>query len=345
MKKIVITGGAGFIGSHVVDHFVENFPQAKVLVLDKMTYAADIRNIMPLISEKRAALQVGDVCDLDTCVRAVTGADLVIHAAAESHVDNSFDNSLEFTKTNVVGTHCVMEACRREGVPKVIHVSTDEVYGEVFDGHADENAPLRPTTPYSASKAAAEMIVNGYLRSFKMPIVTVRANNIFGTRQFPEKIIPKFALLLLTGKSLTLHGTGQNRRHYLAARDFAAALEMLAAHGEIGRYYNIGTTEEYTNIQMAHMVCHVFGLNPDKTITFIPDRPYNDARYAVDWSEIAAMGWKPQRSLVSEIPALARWYADNFFRYGDPSSMVRRPAVETMDGFSFEPAARAAANG
>src|SRR5687767_9333716 len=151
VKKIVITGGAGFIGSHIVEHFAREYPHAEILVLDKMTYAADIRNISHLLVDERIQLLVGDICDLSTCRRAVEGADLVIHAAAESHVDNSFGNSLEFTRTNVVGTHCLMEACRQSKTPRIIHVSTDEVYGEVVTGTADENALLKPTNPYSAS--------------------------------------------------------------------------------------------------------------------------------------------------------------------------------------------------
>ncbi|MCB9978089.1 MAG: dTDP-glucose 4,6-dehydratase [Rhodospirillales bacterium] len=325
MKRIVVTGGAGFIGSHIVDHFCEAFPDATVVVLDKMTYAADIRNILHGIESRRVELVVGDICHLESCLRAVRGADLVIHAAAESHVCNSFDNSFEFTRTNVLGTHCLMEAARQAGVPKIIHVSTDEVYGEVVEGSAHEDSPLRPTSPYSASKAGAEMIISGYLKSFRLPVVTVRANNIFGTRQFPEKIIPKFTLALLTGKSLTLHGSGQNRRHYLCARDFARALEILATKGEIGGIYNIGTVEEYTNIEMAGLLCGLFGLDANEVITFVDDRPFNDFRYAVDWSKISALGWEPRRSLRRALPEVVQWYADNFFRYGPASSMVRRP--------------------
>ena len=160
--KALITGGAGFIGSHIVERFVELYPKSHIVVLDKMTYAADIDNILPLVHDARIQLIVGDIVDPGTCERAVKGAELVIHAAAESHVDNSFDNSYEFTKTNVAGTHCLIEASRRAGVHKFVHVSTDEVYGEVLTGKADEDTVLRTTNPYSASKAAAEMIINGY---------------------------------------------------------------------------------------------------------------------------------------------------------------------------------------
>lgn len=341
MNKIVITGGAGFIGSHIVEHFARSYPAANIVVLDKMTYAADIRNILPLMREKRFQLIVGSVCDLDTCLRAVKGADLVIHAAAESHVDNSFGNSLEFTNTNVVGTHCLMEACRHEKVSRIIHVSTDEVYGEVISGTADENALLRPTNPYSASKAAAEMIISGYLRSYKIPLVMVRANNIFGIRQYPEKIIPKFMISLMMGRKLTLHGNGQNRRHYLSAWDFAEALDTLARFGEIGACYNIGTVEEYTNFEMASMISSLFGLDVEETATFVQDRPFNDFRYAVDWSQMAALGWKPKRFLRDELPVLAQWYADNLSRYESTAKTVRRPIGKTVDlsGDSFVDAA------
>lgn len=341
MKKIVITGGAGFIGSHIVDYFSESYPGAAVTVLDKMTYAADIRNLLGLIEKKRIQLLVGDICDLETCVRAVKDADLVIHAAAESHVDNSFGNSLEFTRTNVVGTHCLMEACRQAGTQRIIHVSTDEVYGQVITGVVNEQASLKPTNPYSASKAGAEMIISGYRLSYGLPVVTVRANNIFGIRQYPEKIIPKFLLQLMTGNKLTIHGNGQNRRHYLSAVDFARALDTVARFGELGNIYNIGTTEEYTNLEMAGMLCGLFGLNAEETITYVQDRPFNDFRYAVDWSQIASLGWAPSRSLVNELPAIALWYTDNAERYGAEINIVRRPVVSMLA--SEKEARRAAA--
>jgi dTDP-glucose 4,6-dehydratase len=315
MKKIVITGGAGFIGSQIVERFVDSNPDAKIVVLDKMTYAADVRNILHLMTDRRIELKVGDICDLQTCMRVMEDADLVIHAAAESHVDNSFGNSFEFTKTNVAGTHSVMEACRLARVPKIIHVSTDEVYGEVPSGAADEDTVLKPTNPYSASKAAAEMIVNGYRQSFKIPLIVVRANNIFGIRQFPEKIIPKFIISLLMGHKVTIHGNGNNKRHFLSAHDFAGALELLVKKGEIGGCYNIGTTEEYKNIEIARMICGVFGLDPEQHITFVTDRPFNDARYAVDWGKIKALGWKPHRTLHAELPSIVQWYIENIERY------------------------------
>lgn len=315
MKKIVITGGAGFIGSHIVDEYVENYPNAKIVVLDKMTYAADIRNVQRHIGNKNFDLIVGDICDLATCEQALEGADLLIHAAAESHVDNSFGNSLVFSQTNVVGTHCLMETCRKLKTPKIIHVSTDEVYGEVLEGEAHEEALLKPTNPYSASKAAAEMVIRGFMQSFNLPVIMIRANNMFGTRQYPEKIIPKFILMLNNDEKLTLHGNGENKRHFLAVRDFTNALMILTNKGEIGECYNIGTTQEYQNIEMAKMLCDLFNKSEDDYITYVEDRPFNDGRYAVNWDKITALGWKPKISLEEQMPEIIKWYVERAERW------------------------------
>lgn len=324
MNKIVVTGGAGFIGSHIVEMLLERYPQAKVTILDKMTYATNIRSILHLASDPRVNLIVGDICEMYTCQKAVKDANLVIHAAAESHVDNSFSNSLEFTRSNTLGTHTLIEACRVLNVPRIIHISTDEVYGEIIEGSADEYYPLKPTNPYSASKAAAEMIVQGYLQSFKLPVVILRANNIFGIRQYPEKIIPKFIMTLMRGEKLTLHGTGKNTRHYLSAHDLMKALILLIEKGKMGECYNIGTVEEYQNLDVAGMICGLFGLKTEDHITFVTDRPFNDARYAVDWDKISALGWKPQSNLKAELAAVAAWYAEHFDLY-EIKPAVRQP--------------------
>ncbi|HEX6706037.1 MAG TPA: GDP-mannose 4,6-dehydratase [Albitalea sp.] len=333
MTSIVITGGAGFAGSHIVDEVCRTCPDDRVLILDKMTYAGDVRNVYHHVFSNRAQLMVGDIADLDVCRRAVKDARLVIHAAAESHVDNSFGNSLEFTRTNVLGTHSLMEACREARVPKIVHVSTDEVYGEVMEGAVDEAAALKPTNPYSSSKAAAEMILRGYTQSYRMPIVTVRANNLYGTRQFPEKIIPRFICHLLVGRKLPLHGNGQNRRHYLSAIDFARAVSFIAEHGDIGEIYNIGTKEEYTNLQVASMLAGFFGVDPDSVCEFVPDRPFNDARYSISWDKLSAKGWSPQNSLRKDIGRLVQWYETHLWRFAElfGGSVVprrRRPAED-----------------
>jgi UDP-glucose 4,6-dehydratase len=311
MRKILITGGAGFIGSHICETICASFPDSEVVVLDKMTYAADFRYIMDLVATNRMQLVVGDICDYRLCHKMVEGCELVIHAAAESHVDRSFHSSILFTQTNALGTHTVMEACRVASVPRIIHVSTDEVYGEVLSGDCTEAQMLNPTNPYSASKAAAEMIVNGYIHSFKLPVVIVRANNIFGTRQYPEKLIPRAIMSLLTGRKIPLHGDGSNVRHYLSAYDFADALALLARKGKIHEVYNIGAKEEYTNKDIVRLICRELNADFDASVRFVTDRPFNDRRYAISWEKISELGWKSQRRLKDELPSIITWYRDN----------------------------------
>lgn len=315
MDNILITGGAGFIGSHVTELIVTEFPDARIVILDKMTYAADERNLAGVLDGDRRSLKQGDICDFELCTALTQDVDCIIHMAAESHVDNAFGNSLEFTRSNTLGTHTLLEAARLNDVPLFVHVSTDEVYGEIHEGAFDEGSMLNPSNPYSGSKASAEMIVNSYKHSFKSPVIVVRSNNIFGIRQFPEKIIPKFAMQALTGRKMTLHGDGSNRRRYLEAQDFALALVLLVREGGIGEIYNVGSEEEYANIDIAKMICAHFGLDAEKNIEFIPDRPFNDSRYSVDFTKIGKMGWRPERKFKEELPTILAWYEENRDRY------------------------------
>lgn len=313
-NKILITGAAGFIGSHVYDHFSVIFPDSQINILDKMTYAANIKNI-PLILEKpNHNLIVGDLTDFDICLNATKGVDLVINLAAESHVDNSFNNSIIFSRSNALGTHTLMEACKQNKVKKIIHVSTDEVYGENIDTAFMEEDRFNPTNPYSASKAAAEMIVKSYFTSFNLPVIVVRANNIYGVRQFPEKIIPKFTIRCIDGQALELHGDGSNLRHYLAASDFAKALEVLISKGKNGEAYNIASNLELSNEEVAKLIISHF---PDKEIKidYVTNRPFNDSRYAVNDDKLRSLGWSPERSLVDDIPEIISWYKINSHWY------------------------------
>lgn len=317
MPKIVITGGAGFIGSHVAERVRKEYPDAKMVIFDKMTYAADYENISHILKRDEVRLIVGDICDLELCRRVLDGADLLIHLAAESHVDNSFGDSLLFTKTNTLGTHTLLEACRVTSVPKIIHISTDEVYGEVPVGEVDETARLLPTNPYSASKASAEMLVMSYMKSFNLPVVRVRANNIIGIRQYPEKLVPRCCLSLIRGEKIPIHGNGKYLRHYLAVEDFAESVILLIHKGTIGEAYNVGSKEEYTNLEVATMICQEFGALLDNCVEFVTDRPFNDQRYSVSTAKISELGWHTQRSLQNQLPELVKWYKINEFRYRD----------------------------
>lgn len=317
MKKIVVTGGAGFIGSHIVDFMIKKYPAAKIVVLDKMTYAADFRYLSQHSNNSNFQLIVGDICDYNTCRAALTSTDVLIHAAAESHVDNSFSNSIEFTKTNTVGTHCLMEASLSQNVKKIIHISTDEIYGEVVSGSVDESGPYAPTNPYSASKAAAEMVVRAYWKSFRLPVVMVRANNMFGSRQFPEKLIPKSILSLHSGEKISLHGSGLNQRTFLSVHDFCNAIDLLVKQGSIGEIYNVGTEEEYRNKDIAEAVCKIFEKDFADNIKYVEDRPFNDARYSVNYKKIMDLGWAPTRTLAEELPDIVSWYRKRVKNYFD----------------------------
>lgn len=314
-SRILVTGGAGFIGSHIVDHFLADPEIERVVVLDKMTYAADYSHIRQHSEDPRLQLVVGDLIDFEACRKALFDVELVVHAAAESHVDNSFESSLIFTKSNVLGTHTLLQAAHSLGVQKFIHISTDEVYGEALDKAVTEDGRFNPTNPYSASKAAAEMIVNGYIQSFNFPACIVRANNMFGVRQFPEKLIPRSLIRLLAGQKVQLHGDGRNQRTYLSVRDFCRALEVIIHSGVNHEIFNIGTNQEYTNIAVAEMLCELVGLNREENLELVADRPFNDRRYLIDDSKLRLMGWSPHVLLKEELPSILEYYQSRFSYY------------------------------
>ena len=324
MYNIIITGGAGFIGSHVFERVVQEYPDAVITIIDKMTYAASIENISTVLLHRHHKLCVGDICDMELCLRLTRNADCVIHLAAESHVDNSFGNSLHFTHSNTLGTHTLLESCRQNQVARIIHISTDEVYGETYEKEHIETDQLNPSNPYSASKAAADMIVNSYIHSFKLPIIIARANNIFGIRQFPEKIIPKFIMQGLLGQKFTLHGNGRNRRRFLSAPDFADAIVLLLQEGSNGKIYNVGSAEEYTNQQVAEMIARELAIDVTENSLFVQDRPFNDFRYAINCDKLKSLGWSPRRDLAASIGGMVAWYRENADRYTEYFTPLER---------------------
>jgi len=307
VKKVIIPGAAGFAGSNFCRHFVRQQPQATVVAIDKMTYAGRVENVMDLLTTRRIDLVVGDVCDLQLLGRHFEGADCVIHFAAESHVDNAIGDSLTFTRTNTLGTHTLLEAARAKQVPRVIHVSTDEVYGEVVQGAASEEAPMQPTNPYSASKAAAELVARAYRLTYQTPLVVTRANNLFGPYQYPEKIIPRFLVRALSGRELPLHGDGSHRRSYLYIDDFCRAMYTVVMQGVVGATYNIGADDELSNMQIARKVCALVGC-PLERIVHVADRPFNDSRYRVDDSRLRGFGWKPEVDFDEALMRTCAWY-------------------------------------
>lgn len=316
-KNILITGGAGFIGCWVVRHLTLTYPHYNIISFDKLEYCASLNNTRALNSCKNFTFVLGDI----TSSEAVSGVlkkyniDTIFHFAAQSHVDHSFGNSYEFTSTNVYGTHVLLECAKNHSLLKrFIHVSTDEVYGEVAADAADltEDSVLAPTNPYAASKAAAEMLVHSYWKSFKLPIMVVRSNNVYGPHQFPEKIIPKFALLMQRGEKLQLHGDGKHTRRHLYAGDAAEAFDTILHRGKIGEVYNVGSAHEMSNLELCAHLLREFGHDPvhdfAALVEHTVDRPFNDRRYAVDATKLQALGWRQKTPFAQGLRTTVEWY-------------------------------------
>ena len=257
LKKIFITGGAGFIGSHVSEAFFKNFTKSKIIILDKLTYAGNKSFISSILKSKRVRFIKSDINDTKKYTNFLNNCDLAINIAAESHVDNSFISPLNFTKTNSLGAHAFFLECIKKKVKKILHVSSDEVYGEKVTGTCFENQLVNPTNPYSASKAAAEILINSYKYTYKKEIIIVRANNIYGIRQYPEKLISTSIVNLIHNKPIPIHGNGKNIRYYLSAEDFANALIILVKKKDKGTF-NVGSNFFEQNINIAKHICKIF---------------------------------------------------------------------------------------
>ncbi|TFJ87590.1 hypothetical protein NSK_000941 [Nannochloropsis salina CCMP1776] len=263
-KNILVTGGAGFIGSHVAILLAHRYPKYKIVVLDKLDYCASFENLADVTRRRNFKFVKGNICssDLVNFVLEEEEIDTIVHLAAQTHVDNSFGNSFSFTQNNILGTHVLLESAKVHGIRRFVHVSTDEVYGEGAAGQEPmfEDNVLEPTNPYAATKAGAEFLAKSYHRSFNLPVIITRGNNVYGPHQYPEKLIPKFINLLLRGRQLTLHGNGLNTRNFLYVTDVARAYDVVLHFGETGKIYNIGGTHEMANLEVAKDVIRKMGL-------------------------------------------------------------------------------------
>jgi UDP-glucose 4,6-dehydratase len=312
MNKILITGGCGFIGSHLSEYIFKKLKKSKIIIYDKITYAANKKYLSNIIGSKRVKIIKADINNLKKLTYSSRDVDLLIHVAAESHVDKSFQLSNKFIITNVLGTANVMEAARINKVKKVIHVSTDEVYGEIFKGSFSEKAKFNPSNPYSSSKAAAEMIVNGYKHSYKLPVTIIRSNNIYGTRQYPEKLIPGCCLSLIKKRKFYLHGKGNQKRTFLHVNDFCDAVYKIIINSKyINEIYNIGSYEEFKNIEVVKLICDYLKIDFKKNVFFKKDRPFNDFRYSVNFSKLRRLSWIPKSRFAKKLPELIEWYKKN----------------------------------
>ena len=316
IRKIFITGGAGFIGSHICEEIYKKFPKSKIIIFDKLTYAGKRKYIENIIKSPRVKFVRGDIIKHQTYSSLLKNIDLAINVAAESHVDNSFISPLSFSLTNTVGAHAFLLKCIENKTKKIIHISSDEIYGEKLSGKCNEQQKIKPTNPYSASKAAAEIFINSYKYSYKKEIITVRGNNIYGIRQYPEKLIPRCIISLLKNRKIPIHGDGKNERFYLSVQDFARAIILLIKKKNSG-IYNIGSNESYTNIELAKSICKYLDKDPKKFINYVKDRPYNDKRYSISSSKIRKIGWKPKFNLIKDLPKIVQWYSDNLYLYKD----------------------------
>jgi len=351
-KNIFLTGGAGFIGSHAAILLAKKYPNYNVVVYDKLDYCSCLENLDEVMNLPNFKFVKGDICssDLVTYVFKENKIDTVMHFAAQTHVDNSFGNSFAFTQANIYGTHVLLECAKNcPTIRRFIHVSTDEVYGEGEDFDAkpmDEEHILEPTNPYAATKAGAEFLVKSYHRSFKLPCIITRGNNVYGPHQFPEKLIPKFTNQLLRGHPVTLHGDGSNTRNFLFVEDVARAFDVILHKGITGRIYNIGGENELPNLAVAKQLIKILGKEDemDDYLTFVPDRKFNDLRYTINSSKLHELGWKEEMSWEEGLSKTVHWYKSFTNRYGNieealvahPRMTGSSPRKQKAGNFSFD---------
>lgn len=308
--KILVTGGAGFIGSNLVMFLTEKLPKATIIVLDALTYAGNPENLLP-VKDKITFIK-GDICD-EFIVSDIFSKklDIVFHLAAETHVDRSIYEPPKFLRTNVQGTYVLLENAKKYGVGVFIHVSTDEVYGSIKRGFADENFPMRPSSPYAASKAAGDLLAQSYFHMFNVPVIIVRPSNNYGPYQYPEKFIPLCITNALENKPIPIYGRGLNRRDWLYVADCVEGLYLCSINGKKGEIYNLGAGQELKNIEVAKKILKEFK-KPYSLITFIKDRPAHDFRYAMNFSKIKRqVGFEPKTKFDEGIKKTLDWYIKN----------------------------------
>ncbi len=311
MTRVLVTGGAGFIGSHYVHHALAAHPDWRVTVLDKLTYAGNPANLEDLKGNPRYVFLKGDIASKTDVERAMEGGvDILMNFAAETHVDRSIGDPEGFIRTDIYGAYTLLEAARERKVKAFVQISTDEVYGSVASGQSRETDALMPSNPYSASKAAADRLAYSYFATYRLPVFISRASNNFGPRQYPEKVIPLFVTNALSDEPLPLYGDGQNVRDWLYVTDHCAALDVMLERGTPGEVYNIGGGSERRNIEITEMILDRLR-KPRTLLRHVQDRPGHDRRYALDCSRIQALGWSPRVRFEEGLERTVSWYADN----------------------------------
>ena len=331
--RVLLTGGCGFIGSNFVRHALANRPDLEIVNLDALTYAGNPANLADLANHPRYRFVKADVADSAAVGEAVAGCEAVVHMAAESHVDRSIEGPAEFIRTNVVGTQVLLDAARQAQVSRFVLVSTDEVYGSLGrTGLFTETTPLAPSSPYSASKATADLLALTYHHTYGLPVMVTRCSNNYGPYQFPEKLIPLFITNAQADKSLPLYGNGGNVRDWIHVEDHVRGLLAVLDGGRPGEVYNIGGGNERANLEITRAILAALG-KPESLITFVADRPGHDLRYAIDAHKIRReLGWRPQVDFEEGIAATVRWYLEHRTWWEEIKSGVYRDYYERMYG-------------
>jgi dTDP-glucose 4,6-dehydratase len=308
--KLLVTGGAGFIGSNFIRHLLAAHPDDSIVNLDKLTYAGNPANLADIEGSPRHRFVQGDICDAKLVRDLLSGVDAVVNLAAESHVDRSLIEPDAFLRTDVFGVFTLLEAVREQKIPRFLHISTDEVYGSVEHGASRESDPLRPRNPYSASKAGGDLLALAYWETHRVPVLVTRSSNNFGPYQYPEKVIPLFITNALEDRPLPLYGDGRNVRDWLYVGDNCAAIDLVLRRGRDGEIYNIGAGNELENIALTREILRLTGKS-ERLVTPVNDRPGHDRRYSLDSSKIRRLGWTPAHPFAEALAATVAWYRAN----------------------------------
>jgi len=310
MKNLLVTGGSGFIGSNFIRHMLGKYPDYKIINIDKMTYAGNPDNLKDIENNLNYSFVCGDICDPDVVNKVMQRVDLVVHFAAESHVDRSIEDGSVFVRTNVLGTHTLLESALKHNIKRFVHISTDEVYGSILDGSFKETDILTPSSPYSSSKAGSDLLAQSYHITHDLPVIITRCTNNFGPYQYPEKLIPLFVTNLVDNKKVPIYGIGQNVRDWIHVLDHCKAVDFVLHNGSIGEIYNVGSGAEKTNLEITHKLLEILCKN-NSMIEYVEDRPGHDLRYSLDFSKLMEMGWAPEYDFNDGLKETAKWYVDN----------------------------------
>lgn len=309
-KTVLVTGGAGFIGSNFIRYLLGMYDDIGIINLDKLTYAGNLDNLKDIEDDPRYEFVRGDIRDRELVHRLISRVQIVVHMAAETHVDRSIMDAGEFVLTDVYGSFILFEALKGSRVEIFLHISTDEVYGSRDEGFFQEGDPMNPSSPYAASKAGADRLAYSYVITYGLPILILRPSNNYGPFQYPEKFIPLFVTNALEDKSLPLYGQGTNVRDWLHVDDHCRALDLILRRGRLGEVYNVGANEEVRNIDVAKRIVELLGKPPD-LIRFVQDRAGHDRRYALNCHKIQSLGWKPLQVFPDGLENTVRWYQEN----------------------------------